>query len=205
MKLYKKVNYKVIGILLIVLGVMLISIYYVSNILIEKQSKIEIKEYYSTYVNKDIDKETNKEITKDIPVLKADDVEEKYIATLKIDKINLEKGLYSKNSSKNNVKYNIEILKTSDYPDVSNGNFILAAHSGNGRNAYFKKLDRMTINDLITVNYLGKEYIYKIVKIYDVEKTGVINISRNKFKDTLTLITCRQKTNNQIVIICEKI
>lgn len=126
-----------------------------------------------------------------------------YIALLKIDKINLERGLVSKDSKYNKVSKNIEILKEADMPDVENGNFILAGHSGSGYTAFFKNLHKLTNEDLVSVFYGGYEYKYKVVNIYDVEKTGTANIIRNKDKTTLTLITCRHNTNKQIIVICE--
>ena len=53
-----------------------------------------------------------------------------YLAVLKIDKINLEKGLYNIDNKLNNVDHNIEILKESKMPDIENGNLILAGHNG---------------------------------------------------------------------------
>ncbi|MBE6156374.1 MAG: sortase [Firmicutes bacterium] len=192
---------KIIGVILIFLSVILINIYFAYTSFLEITKTKKVEQYYTTYVNGITDGVFDKEPS----VTNTDKVEENYIAVLKIDKIGLEKGLYSKNNKKNNVKSNIEILESSDYPNVKNGNFILAAHSGNAKNAFFKDLDKLSLNDIVKVNYLGINYSYKVIRIYDVEKTGVINITRNINKDTLTLITCRQKTNNQIVIICEKI
>ena len=88
-------------------------------------------------------------------------------------------------------------------PDVENGNFILAGHSGSGYTAFFKNLHKLNNDDLVSVFYGGYEYKYKVVNIYDVEKTGTANIIRNKDKTTLTLITCRHNTNKQIIVICE--
>ena len=51
--------------------------------------------------------------------------------------------------------------------------------------------------------YNGSEYKYKVVNIYDIQKTGNANIVRNANKSTLTLITCRHNTDKQIVVICE--
>lgn len=126
-----------------------------------------------------------------------------YIGILKIDKINLEKGLVNKTSSFNNVDINIQILKESNMPDVENGNVILAGHSGSGRTAYFRNLYKLEEKDLISIFYNGYEYKYKVVNIYDIDKTGTAHIVRNANKNTLTLITCRDKTEKQIIIICE--
>lgn len=128
-----------------------------------------------------------------------------YIAVLKIPKINLEKGLVDKNSIDNNINKNIQILKEANMPDKENGNLILAAHSGNSVIGYFRELDKLQISDEVIVFYEGYEYKYKIVNIYDVEKTGTAHIIRNASKNTLTLITCRDGTDKQIIIICELI
>ena len=126
-----------------------------------------------------------------------------YVGVLKIEKINLERGLVDKNSSYNNVDINIQTLKESDTPDVDNGNVILAGHSGSGKTAYFRNLYKLEEDDNISVFYNGYEYKYKVVNIYDIDKTGNAHIVRNSNKNTLTLITCRDKTEKQIIIICE--
>jgi len=126
-----------------------------------------------------------------------------YIAVLKIPKINLEKGLVDKNSVDNNLNKNVKILAEADMPDKENGNLILAAHSGNSVIGYFRELDKLQISDEAIIFYEGYEYRYKIVNIYDVEKTGSVHIIRNASKNTLTLITCRDGTDKQIIIICE--
>ena len=126
-----------------------------------------------------------------------------YVGVLKIDKINLERGFVDKNSPYNNVDINIQTLKESDMPDAQNGNVILAGHSGNGRTAYFKNLYKLEKDDVASLFYDGYEYKYKVVNIYDIDKTGNAHIIRNANKNTLTLITCRDKTEKQIIIICE--
>ena len=80
---------------------------------------------------------------------------------------------------------------------------MLAGHSGSGRVSYFRKLDKLSQDDEVSIFYNGSEYKYKVVNQYDIEKNGTANIVRNAEKNTLTLITCRHNTNKQIVIICE--
>lgn len=127
-----------------------------------------------------------------------------YIAILEIPKINLKRGL-SQDKYYNNVNRNIEILKGSNMPNVSKGNFILAGHSGSGRVAYFRNLDKLTIGDVSYIYYGGIKYTYKVNNIYDIEKTGTATITRDLNKTTLTMITCRHNTNKQIVVISELI
>lgn len=156
----------------------------------EEKIKKKIVEEESTSNN-----EQNKNVTTD----------NEYIGILKITKIGLEKGLVSKNSYYNNVNRNIFILNESDMPDKEKGNVILAGHSGNGRISFFKNLYKLEINDYVSIFYNGSEYKYKVVNLYEIEKTGKANIVRNVEKSTLTLITCKQNTNKQIVYICELI
>lgn len=131
---------------------------------------------------------------------------EEYLGVLDISKINFYKGFYSKTSSLNNVQFNLFVLKESDYPDVVNGNLIIAGHSGNYNNSYFNDLYKLSIDDTVTVHYQGKDYIYKITKIYNEKKTGTVRILRNRNKTSLTLITCTNGDNyHQTIYIAELI
>lgn len=192
----------IVGSLLILIGISAVGGKYLYNYLLDKAEDIKIEEFY----------EIQEEITDEVIPEKIPTEEKKetttqdnknYVAVIKIPKIGLEKGLCEKGSSCNNVNKNIQILKESTYPDIANGNFILAGHSGNGRVSYFKNLNKLAQDDEISIFYQGKEYKYKVVNMYDIEKTGTANIIRNKEKTTLTLITCRHNTNKQIVVICE--
>ena len=131
---------------------------------------------------------------------------EEYAGILDIPKINLYKGFYNKTSNLNNVKFNLYVLKESDYPDITNGNLIIAGHSGNYNNSYFANLYQLELNDTIIVHYKNKDYTYKITKIYNEEKTGTVRILRDRNKTTLTLITCTTDDNyHQTIYIAELI
>lgn len=177
-----------------------------SNKLQEDNLKEEFyREYEEIRNTPKIEFQDEKEIVIEQPKVeeKQETKEINYIGVLKIEKINLERGLVDKNSSYNNVDINIQTLKESDMPDVDKGNVILAGHSGNGRTAYFRNLDKLVKDDVVSVFYNGYEYKYKVVNIYDIDKTGTAHIIRNANKNTLTLITCRNNTEKQIIIICE--
>lgn len=131
---------------------------------------------------------------------------EEYLGIIDIPKIELYKGFYSKTSNLNNVKFNLYVLPSSDYPDVENGNLIIAGHSGNYNNSYFANLYKLEKEDTITIHYNNNKYIYQIVNIYNEEKTGKVRIFRNKNKTTLTLITCtKDDDNHQTIYIAELI
>ena len=127
-----------------------------------------------------------------------------YFAVIEIPKIHLKKGLYAINHPYNDVDYNIMILKESNMPDQLQGNFMVAAHSGTGRNAYFNQLHELELGDFASIYYHGVQYIYQVTKIYHVEKTGFVSIHRNMNETTLTMITCDQ-TNQQMVIIATQV
>ena len=199
----------IVGSFLIIIGIGILGGKVVNNYLDKKQEQDLINDFY----------EQQEEYVVDVPVMEEELVEEEvveqeekketttptinYIAVVKIPKIGLEKGLASKGSYWNNVNRNIEILSESDMPDVENGNVILAGHSGNSGVSYFRKLNKLQNDDTVSIVYNGKEYKYKMVNSYEIEKNGYAHIVRNAEKSTLTLITCKHNTNKQIVVICE--
>ena len=131
---------------------------------------------------------------------------EEYLGIIDIQKISLYKGFYDKTSNLNNVKFNFYVLPESSYPDVTNGNLIIAGHSGNYNNSYFANLYKLEKEDTITIHYNNSKYIYKITNIYNEEKTGRVRIFRNKNKTTLTLITCtKDDDTHQTIYIAELI
>ena len=195
----------IFGILLIFVSIgILVNKYYQRNEIqnIEENNLIEfyeIQEEISTNQDEIVEQENREEQVK---------VEEKverepYLAVLKIDKIKLEKGIYNLNSKNNNVNKNIQLLKESDMPDKENGNVIIAGHSGNSYIAYFKNLVKLNNGDEAKIFYNGKTYIYNLTNSYEVEKTGKVALSKNKNKQTLTLITCKTNTNKQVVFVFE--
>ncbi len=199
----------IVGSFLIIIGIGILGGKIVNNYLDKKQEQDLINDFY----------EQQEEYVVDVPVMEEELVKEEvaeqeekketttptinYIAVIKIPKIGLEKGLASKGSYWNNVNRNIEILSESDMPDVENGNVILAGHSGNSGVSYFRKLNKLQNDDTVSIVYNGKEYKYKMVNSYEIEKNGYAHIVRNAEKSTLTLITCKHNTNKQIVVICE--
>ena len=188
------------GFLLLFLGISAITYYVASNKNLDNQEQNALKDFYIKE-QEIIEDDKKDEEPKNEEVKEHKKIE--YIAVLKIPKINLERGLVDPSSYLNNIDYNVQILKNSAMPDQRFGNVMLAAHSGNARISYFRHLDKLNIDDDVIINYNGKTYNYKVVNIYDIEKTGKAQIIRNKNASTLTLVTCRHNTNRQIVVICE--
>ena len=129
---------------------------------------------------------------------------EYYIGKLEIPKIGFSRGFYDKDSTLNNVKWNIKVLKESNYPDVNNGNLIIIGHSGNYSNSYFSNLYKLTKNDIAYVYYKNTKYKYQVTNIYNENKDGNIAIKRNPNKTVLTLITCtKDDEGHQTIYILE--
>lgn len=116
-----------------------------------------------------------------------------YVGYLEIPKINFNKGFYPKESEQNDVDKNLLLVKEASYPDVAQGNLIIAGHSGTAWNSFFNDLYKLSVGDTAKVKFQGKTYTYKFVNIYKASKTGTISIYRNSKRTTLTLVTC---TNN---------
>ena len=120
-----------------------------------------------------------------------------YIGKIQIDKINLNRGFLDIKSPYNNVSRNVTVIEKSSYPDVENGNLILAAHSGNCAICYFDKLYKLALNDKAIVDYKNYKYTYILKDIYNVPKTGEVEIRRNIDQTVLTLITCTHDSDTE--------
>lgn len=185
----KEKNYlfyrKILTIVLFINPLLLIIIK-LSNLIKVNNENYEVNSYFSNY-NEDVGY-VNKE---------------EYLGILEIKKIKLRKGFYKLNSNLNNVDKNIMTVNSSDMPNVNKGNLILASHSGNSSVSYFRHLDKLDMEDIASIYYLGKKYDYKLINYYDVDKNGSVQIIKNNDINTLTLITCKKNTDKQTVFIFE--
>lgn len=122
-----------------------------------------------------------------------------YFAILEIDAIGLKRELFEIDSYENQVSKNILVHKKSIFPGNDHSHVILAAHSGNGKSAFFKDLDQLQLRDEITLYYQGVIWTYEIIEIEEQEKTGVLYLKENDL-DLISLITCTEgKANTQTI------
>lgn len=206
---FKKIKYQVAaGVILIVIGIALL----LNNYITEKREEvfssmnIAISEEIEKDENKTVENTTNDNNEREENSSDTEENEnyESYIGKLEIPKIGFYKGFYAKESSLNNVKYNIKILEVSSYPDEEDGNVIIIGHSGNYSNSYFANLYKLNIGDTASVYYDNKKYNYKIVNIYTDIKDGTVTIYRDETKNTMTLITCtKDDETRQTIYILE--
>lgn len=183
----KSKSHLICGSLLVIVGILIFIFPIIYNKYQEKQEEIKLEYFFevSTIDNYNVIEDTK---------------QEDYIAVLEIPSINLKKGLYAIDSKNNNVNKNIEIIDSSDMPDITKGNFILAGHSGTGRIAFFDNLDKLIVDDTIIVYYKNIKYIYQINNIESIVKDGTIEIKR-EFESMITLTTCNQENKNERLVI----
>ena len=187
----------ILGLILIILGINLLLSNYVreKRELVFSNMNMELSipklEIFNEEPEENIETEEPKEEEESNEESKEEIVNyETYTGILNIPKIGFSRGFYKKESSLNNVSFNIKIINESAYPDEDKGNVIIIGHSGNYSNSYFANLYQLELNDLATITYEGKKYTYKVTNIYTDTKNGTITILRDITKNTLTLITC---------------
>lgn len=194
-KISKSKSHLIGGSLLILFGIGLFVFPYFYNQYQNKQEELKIEQFF---------------VKEKEPVVSEDDnytntisntLTDPFIAVLEIPTIHLKKGLYDIDSKNNTVSKGIQIIKESDMPDVVNGNFILASHSGTGRIAYFNKLNQLRIDDEVYVYYNHIKYTYQIIRINNVVKDGTIEIERLKTNNMITLTTCSQSDKGKQLIL----
>ena len=189
---------KNVGLVLVILG----HYYFCSYVLSEVHDMKNYEPRVNVIIQGD-DKSDKKSEAKQTETLKSEALKvtnDEKLGVIEIPKISLKRYLYKIEVDQNDVNKNIEVLKSSDMPDVKGGNLILAGHNGNTSAGHFRNLHKLSLGDDIIVNYKGKSYNYEVSKIYDVLKTGTVAIKRDKNKNTITLITCLG-SDRQLVVI----
>jgi len=208
MELKRKIKFKkssagLFGLFIIVIGIVLLSYDFI----------LSKKEYAFTQMNiKLFESEMPEQVKTDEPKeIENDNIEPEeivennqnnyysynYIGLIEIPAINLKKGFLDIDSRYNNINYNVTVIQTSTYPDVEGGNLILAAHSGESYISYFKNLYKLSYGDQAYIYYNNVKYTYEIVDIYNVEKTGQVEIRRDNKQTVLTLITCTYNSDTE--------
>lgn len=127
-----------------------------------------------------------------------------YYGVLEIPKIWLKRGFYNVGSRYNSIKYNVTMVDGSTMPGDGVGNLILMAHSGDSYISFFANLYRLGVGDDCYITHNGVQYHYQIVKIYDVQKSGMMVLNYNPEAMTLTLVTCTKDNDSlQTVYVAE--
>ena len=189
-----------IGIFIFLCGAISFTSYYFIKFHNRKEIEVKVEEYIDNSSKVTVEESETQEEKESVGVNY-----NVYDMVIEIPSINLKYGLYDINSRYNSVNYGLQILRESDMPNVTNGNLVIAGHSGTSSISYFRYLYRLKNDDLVFIYYKGTKYIYKINNIYEEEKDGSITIHRDNNRTIIALITCKSRSNNQYVFIGELI
>ena len=122
--------------------------------------------------------------------------QDEYLGYINIPKINLKQDLYTFTSPKNDISKNVAIRKTS----IKN-TYLIMAHSGTGKLAYFNNLIYLEKGDIIYLKINNDLKKYMVDNIYRAKKNGHIKI-KNK-ENMLILTTCDKLFKGyQLIIEC---
>ena len=180
---------KIIGLTLIIISISIPIINYINILHKETDKEVKVAKYIELTKLSTTTFEEKKEITNN-----------DYIAILEIPEIFLKRGLLPIDNKYNNIDYNIAIMEPSMFPDNPNSNLILASHNGTSNVSFFKDLEKINIGSKVYIYYQGYKYIYEISNNYTVKKTGKVNVIRDIAKTTITLITCKNNTDDEQIV-----
>ena len=191
-----------LGMIMLMIGVSIISFYFMYVKVLNKQEEKSVEEYISktTEINENNDTVEETVINEDIEKNKTTGKEIKYTAVLEIPSINLKRGVVDSTNNFKSINYAISVDKYSSYPDKY-GNFILYAHSGTSSIAFFRNLTKVNIGDNVYVYYNGTKYQYKIMNKYDIKKSGKASVLGSNNEKYITLITCNQSRKGYQVVL----
>ena len=177
----------------------LISYFFYHVFLLKKQEQFSnlIKNNYSiSQLYSNIDKNSNE--NNNSSLLPSDYI----IGIIKIPKLNLSYTFFSGLTD--------DLLKISPcrfYGDLPNSNsnanknLCIAGHNYNNKK-FFSQIDKLDINDkIIIVDNLNNEYIFSVIKNYEVKSNDLSPIYTNSSNNyELTLVTCNNLNNNRIIV-----
>ncbi len=124
---------------------------------------------------------------------------------LTIDKINLKEIVKEETIKSNNIN-DVVLFKEFGRPDIKYSNTIIGAHSGEGKKAKFKNLNKLSINDKIEFYYNNNSYKYVIIEKFFIHENDLTILNDINNKTVLTLITCKDSNDEyRLVVVLELI
>lgn len=130
-----------------------------------------------------------------------------YVGRIKIPTIGLNKGFVEAPSNKKGIRGCVDqnvcsYSGSSNYPSSNPSHLILGAHSGNGWNAFFTRIDKLKKGSYAYIEYKGKRYKYKLVDSYkDGKGDWAIKFKNNGSSKQLSLFTCARPNYNKYYLI----
>ena len=182
-------------------NIIIILIYLTSCILIyNKSNDYKRKNDDNKNIHVNNDNSNNKNDIEKNKIVNIASKNEDVIATIEIPKINLKENIYKISSSQEDVNEHVVILENSTFPVEKESILFIAAHSGNGSNAYFDKIDELSTGDKIKFFYKKHLYTYIVDKSFLQDKDGYIKISKTN-KHELILTTCSTTDKNKQLVV----
>lgn len=171
---------RIIGKLLIVVGLLIISSVVYINYKTNKNNDDMVKEYETLMLNEN---ETKDETTQNIP--------EGIIGILEIPKLNL-KVVVEEGTDNETLKYAVGHFENTAMPGEK-GNFAVAGHRAYTYNKFFSNLDEVKIGDYINMHTSKGSYRYKITNsnVVTPDKVDVLDFIDGE--KIITLVTCTPK------------
>lgn len=124
---------------------------------------------------------------------------------LTIDKINL-KEIVKEDTIKSKNISEVVLFKEFGRPNKKYSNTIIGAHSGTGRKAKFKDLNKLSLNDKIEFYYANETYKYMVIEKFFIHEKDFTILNDIRNKTTLTLITCNNSDDKyRLVVVLELI
>lgn len=182
--------------LLIVISLLFLA----STLKLNKNDKPNAKSIFDKLVFLD---NLNVNISNASKITKEDKKEENdIVGKLIIKKLNINNNLYNITSKRNNVDENITILNNSITPKNESSIMFIAGHSGTGKKAFFKDLDKLQKGDEIILIYDNVTYYYEVKNFWEEKKDGDISVLKED-KKQLILTTCSPSHDDmQLVVNC---
>ncbi|QJD82348.1 class D sortase [Cohnella herbarum] len=120
-------------------------------------------------------------------------LDDKTIAIIEIDKIDLKLPVLEGATTKNMKVGAAHMTETAQLGEI--GNAAVAAHRAHTKGRLFNRLDEIEIGDMIDIRMRDGKVMYRVTEIKIVEPTDLSVLNGNQSDAMLTLITCDPLVN----------
>lgn len=133
--------------------------------------------------------------------------EDDMIGYITIPKIDIKLPIYLGANKENMKKGAVHLTQTSLPIGGLNTNAVIAAHRGINTAAMFREIQKLEINDEITITNFRETLVYRVTKVKIINPTDIDEIFIQDGRDLVTLITCHPYRHNyqRYVVYCEHI
>lgn len=116
---------------------------------------------------------------------------------LKIPKINLLTKVIKANENFSNLNSSLVYYREFN----PNNKIIIFGHSGMGKGTYFNRLDELSLDDEVYLQYNKKIYKYSITRTYNILKKDTYILKKEDDSKKLLLVTCIKNNKNKRLVV----